>query len=227
MNRIFLGAILSLVFCAPALATTSVDLDRDWLFRTDPGQIGATAGWQKTVPTETESVNLPHTWNIGRHDNYVGKAWYFRTFEMPVQAANLHVKLHFGATFYSARVWLNGTEVGGHEGGYTAYSLDITPYLHTTNYLAVEVDNCIDQATIPGFALRGRDPQQMWYDWWDYGGIVRDAWLTLAGPVELDRQRIRSHVHDKAAVVEDAGVAAPVGVVTVAAPVSPWPGGRT
>jgi beta-glucuronidase len=203
MNRIFLGAILSLVFCAPALATTSVDLDRDWLFRTDPGQIGATAGWQKTVPTETESVNLPHTWNIGRHDNYVGKAWYFRTFEMPVQAANLHVKLHFGATFYSARVWLNGTEVGGHEGGYTAYSLDITPYLHTTNYLAVEVDNCIDQATIPGFALRGRDPQQMWYDWWDYGGIVRDAWLTLAGPVELDRQRIRSHVHDKAAVVED------------------------
>ena len=83
MNRIFLGAILSLVFCAPALAATSVDLDRDWLFRTDPSQIGATAGWQKRLPTETESVNLPHTWNLGRHDNYLGKAWYFRTFEMP------------------------------------------------------------------------------------------------------------------------------------------------
>jgi beta-glucuronidase len=203
MNRIFLGAILSLVFCAPALAATSVDLDRDWLFRTDPSQIGATAGWQKRLPSETESVNLPHTWNLGRHDNYLGKAWYFRTFEMPVQAANLHVNLHFGATFYSARVWLNGTEVGKHEGGYTAYSLDITPYLHTTNYLAVEIDNRIGQSTIPGFAARGRDPKQMWYDWWDYGGIVRDVWLTLAGPVEVDRQRIRSHVHDKAAVVED------------------------
>jgi beta-glucuronidase len=203
MNRIFLGAILSLVFCAPALAATSVDLDRDWLFRTDPNQIGATAGWQKEPPTETESVNLPHTWNIGRHDNYLGKAWYFRTFERPTQDVNLHVKLHFGATFYSARVWLNGTEMGGHEGGYTAYSLDITPYLHTTNYLAVEVDNRIGEATIPGFAMRGRDPKQMWYDWWDYGGIVRDVWLTLTGPVEVDRQRIRSHVHDEAAIVED------------------------
>jgi beta-galactosidase/beta-glucuronidase len=203
MNRIFLGAILSLVLCAPALAATPVDLDRDWLFRTDPSQIGATAGWQKNLPTETESVNLPHTWNIGRHDNYLGKAWYFRTFEMPVQAANLHVKLHFGAAFYSARVWLNGTEVGGHEGGYTAYSLDITPYLHTTNYLAVEVDNRIGQATIPGFAMRGRDPKQIWYDWWDYGGIVRDVWLTLAGSVEVDRQRIRCQIHENVAIVED------------------------
>src|SRR5580700_3395623 len=126
MNRILRGAILSLVFCAPVLASTSVNLNGDWLFRTDPGQIGANAGWQRKLPNETESVNLPHTWNLGRHDNYLGKAWYFRSFELPTAMAILHVKLHFGATFYAARVWLNGIEVGGHEGGYTAYSLDIT-----------------------------------------------------------------------------------------------------
>jgi beta-glucuronidase len=57
-------------------------------------------------------VNLPHTWNIGRHDNYLGKAWYFRSFETPLQPTNLHVKLHFGATFYASRIWFNGTEVG-------------------------------------------------------------------------------------------------------------------
>lgn len=203
MNRFFLGAVLSLVVCAPALAATSVDLDRDWLFRADPTQIGATAGWQTRLPAETESVNLPHTWNIGRHDNYVGKAWYFRTFDLPMQAANLHVKLNFGATFYSARVWLNGTPVGGHEGGYTAYSFDITPYLHATNYLAVEVDNRIGQDTIPGFAMRGADAKQMWYDWWDYGGIVRDVSLTLAGPLQIDRQRIRCRIHEQTATVED------------------------
>jgi beta-glucuronidase len=201
MNSIFPGAILWLVLCAPALAATSVDLDRDWLFRTDPTQIGDAAGWQEKLPADTASVTLPHTWNIGRHDSYVGKAWYFRTFEMPVQATNLHVKLHFGATFYSARVWLNGTEVGGHEGGYTAYALDITPYVHTINYLAVEVDNRVSEATIPGFAMRGSDAKPMWYDWWDYGGIVRDVWLTLSEQVEIDRQRIRSRVHAKSANV--------------------------
>jgi beta-glucuronidase len=203
MNRIFRAAVLSLILCAPAFAATAIDLNRDWLFRTDPNQIGATAGWQTKLPSDTESVNLPHTWNMGRHDNYLGKAWYFRTFELPIRTANLHAKLHFGATFYAARVWLNGMEVGGHEGGYTAYSLDITPYLRATNYLAVEIDNRITQSTIPGFAMRGSDAEPKWYDWWDYGGIVRDVSLILSGLVEVDRQRIRCRVQEKAATVED------------------------
>jgi beta-glucuronidase len=208
MNRLSPGAALArflcaLLFCAGAHATTSIDLDRDWLFRTDPGQIGAATGWQKSLPADTESVNLPHTWNIGRHDNYLGKAWYFRSFEMPLRDPELHASLHFGATFYSARIWLNGIEVGRHEGGYTAYSFEITPYLHATNYLAVEIDNRIGEATIPGFALRGHDSKQTWYDWWDYGGIVRDVSLTLAGSVEIERQRIRSKVSAQSATVED------------------------
>jgi beta-glucuronidase len=203
MKNISLSAALLLVVCAPAFAATSVDLDRDWFFRTDPNQIGAAGEWQKKLPADTESVNLPHTWNIGQHDSYVGKAWYFRTFEMPVQTTNLHVKLHFGATFYSAKIWLNGTKVGEHEGGYTAYALDITPYLRVTNYLAVEIDNRISEATIPGFAMRGSGAKEMWYDWWDYGGIVRDVWLTLSGPIEIDRQRIRSQVHEKSATIKD------------------------
>jgi beta-galactosidase/beta-glucuronidase len=203
MKGISLGAALLLVVCAPAFAATSVDLDRDWFFRTDPNQIGDAGEWQKKLPADTESVSLPHTWNIGKHDSYVGKAWYFRSFEMPVQTTNLHVKLHFGATFYSAKVWLNGTDVGEHEGGYTAYALDITPYLRATNYLAVEIDNRISEATIPGFAMRGSGTKEMWYDWWDYGGIVRDVWLTLSGPIEINRQRIRSQVHEKSATIED------------------------
>ena len=203
MNRIFRTGVLSLVLCAPAFAATAIDLNRDWFFRIDPGQIGIDAGWQKTIPADTESVNLPHTWNIRPHDNYLGKAWYFRTFEIPISAANLHAKLHFGATFYAAQVWLNGIDVGGHEGGYTAYSLDITPYLQPTNYLAVEVDNRITQNTIPGFAMRGSADKPMWYDWWDYGGIVRDVSLILSGPVEVDRQRIRCRVREATAFVED------------------------
>ena len=203
MNSVFRGAILSLIFCAPVLAATSVDLNADWLFRIDPTEIGATAGWQRKLPADTESVNLPHTWNMGKYDDYLGKAWYFRTFELPMQSSNLDVKLHFGATFYAARVWVNGTEVGEHEGGYTAYSLDITRYLRGTNYLAVEVDNRMTEWTIPGFAMRGSPAKPMWYDWWDYGGIVRDVSLTLSGSVQINRQRIRCQVHPTGATVED------------------------
>lgn len=185
----------------PLSAATRVDLDRDWLFRTDPNEIGQVSHWQSHAPPDAVSINLPHTWNVGRQDGYLGKAWYCRMFAMPLESPDLHVKLHFGATFYSARVWLNGVELGKHEGGYTAYSFDITRHLQANNYLAVEIDNRIDANTIPGLAQRG-DPKA-WYDWWDYGGIVRDVWLTMSGAVEVDRQRIRSQMKDGEAVIED------------------------
>jgi len=185
----------------PLFATTRIDLNRDWIFRTDPNSIGQRANWQSHAPPDTTSVNVPHTWNLGRQDGYLGKAWYCKTFTMPLQSPGLHVKLHFGATFYSAHVWLNGVELGAHEGGYTAYSFDITSQLRASNYLAVEIDNRVSATTIPGLAQRG-DPTA-WYDWWDYGGIVRDVWLTVSGPVEVDRQRIRQRVDQGQAAIED------------------------
>jgi hypothetical protein len=201
LRWIALGAAVLLSASTQSFAATRIDLDRDWLFRTDPNHVGEISNWQNHTPGDPVSVDLPHTWNIGRQDGYLGKAWYFRTFAMPVQSPDLHVTLHFGATFYTARIWLNGVEIGAHEGGYTAYSFDITRQLQSSNYLAVEIDNRIDEATIPGLAQRG-DPKA-WYDWWDYGGIVRDVWLTLCGPVEVTRQQIRSHLEAGEAVIED------------------------
>ena len=46
--------------------------------------------------------------------------------------------------------------------------------------LAVRIDNRPGAATIPGFGARGAP--EAWYDWWTYGGIVRDVWLTESGP---------------------------------------------
>jgi beta-glucuronidase len=201
MKTIVLGAIMLLAFSAHIVAATRLDLNSDWQFRTDPDQQGETTGWQKQLPSGTASINIPHTWNLGRHDGYLGKAWYFRTFEMPANSSDLHAELHFGATFYSSRVWLNGVELGKHEGGYTAYSFDITPHLRQINYLAVELDNRIGAATIPGFANRGKEDS--WFDWWDYGGIVRDVWLTLGNPVQIRRQQIRSHIEQDGAMVQD------------------------
>jgi hypothetical protein len=203
MNQNLRLAIVLLVVSAPALASSRIDLNRDWQFCIDTHENGEVSGWQKHLPVGTESVNVPHSWNLGKHDNYLGKAWYFRTFEMPMRSKALHVELHFGATFYSSRIWLNGVEVGRHEGGYTAYSFDITPHLLSANYLAVEIDNRSTEQTIPGFAMRQQVPHDAWYDWWHYGGIVRDVWLTVSGPIEIHRQRIRSQTNPESATVED------------------------
>ena len=52
------------------------------------------------------------------------------------------VLLHFGAVDYDARVWINGTEVGRHKGGYTSFTFDITAYVQAgANDIAVYAED--------------------------------------------------------------------------------------
>ncbi len=194
------GLLLVALLLGPtAGAATRVDLDGAWQFRVDPDGIGEAAGWAKQGLPDSESVSIPHTWNVGRWHDYRGVAWYSRTFERPPVGRDGHVELHFGATFYRARIWLNGTEIGRHEGGFTAYSLDISRALKRSNLLIVELDNRPALDTIPGFGAR--DTPTSWYDWWDYGGIVRDVWMTASGPVWVQREWIRAEPKGTGAVV--------------------------
>ncbi|HYJ42129.1 MAG TPA: glycoside hydrolase family 2 TIM barrel-domain containing protein [Steroidobacteraceae bacterium] len=200
----WLWALLALQLCAAAGAATRIDLTRDWAFRTEKGvEAGATlASWPKAIPAGTRSVTVPHTWNReGADYDYLGTGWYFRRFDLPKLPADAIAQLHFGATFYKARVWLNGVEIGSHEGGYSAYSFDVTSQLRDDNLLVVAIDNRPGMFTIPGFGARGAP--DAWYDWWAYGGIVRDVWLSVHGPVRIDKQFIRSKLDGVNAAVTD------------------------
>ena len=202
MKRLLLSASL-LLFPAILPAATQIDLNQNWSFRVDPAARGESLGWQKQFPPEAEPVRLPHTWNIGKYDDYEGVAWYFRTFEVPPELSRKHVELHFDGTFYSARIWLNGVEIGRHEGGYTAYYFDISAHLLPANYLAVEIDNRPSPSTIPGLAMRLLSSSNVWYDWWHYGGIVRDVFLTIHEPVLIRRQHIRTEINGSGATLQD------------------------
>jgi Beta-galactosidase/beta-glucuronidase len=178
-----------------ATGTEKTDLNGQWLFRSDPKSEGEAQSWFKTIPAGTEAVRVPHTWNIGKYDDYEGIAWYFRTFDLPALASQRRVELHFAATFYFSRVWVNGTEAGKHEGGHTEYFFDITKLLKPgQNTIAVELDNRPTETSIPGLALKLKPGGNIWYDWWHYGGIVRDVWLAENDGVLIRRQQIRSDV---------------------------------
>jgi len=195
--RLMRFALLLALLARPVLAraTEKIDLNGPWLFRTDTKSEGESQSWYKTIPTGTESVRVPHTWNIGKYDDYEGIAWYFRTFTLPSLAPQKHVELHFAATFYISRVWVNSTEAGKHEGGHTEYFFDITKLLKPgQNTITVELDNRPTETSIPGLALKLKPGGNIWYDWWHYGGIVRGVWLAENEGVLIRRQRIRSDV---------------------------------
>ncbi len=197
--------VLILLAAGAAQASTRVSLDGYWRFKSDPAGQGEAAGWAQKIPGQTETVRVPGTWSLLRkYYNYIGPAWYFKTFNAPPARTGERVEIHFGATFYKSRVWLNGHELGGHEGGYTEYYFNLTPYLKAVNFLAVEIDNRGGMATIPGWAMKYSTPQnKQWYDWWPQGGIIRDVWLKLSAPQLLRWQLIRSAVSGANATVTD------------------------
>ncbi len=60
---------------------------------------------------------------------FFSSVWYKRTFERPALTPKKRLILHFGAVDYAATVWVNGTEVCSHQGGYTPFKADITDVL--------------------------------------------------------------------------------------------------
>jgi hypothetical protein len=102
-----------------------------------------------------ESVDLPHSWNVTRGADADGIGWYSREVVLPQALAGQHLELHFGAVFYKARIWVNGVEAGAHEGGHTAFDLDVSRLMKPgANRIVVMADNRPGFATIPGYAMR-------------------------------------------------------------------------
>lgn len=57
-----------------AYGEEKVDLNGVWQFRIDPSESGQQMGWMREMPAETETVRVPHTWNMGKYDDYEGTA---------------------------------------------------------------------------------------------------------------------------------------------------------
>ncbi|MFA6696081.1 MAG: sugar-binding domain-containing protein, partial [Sphaerochaeta sp.] len=67
------------------------------------------------------------------------RLWYHRTLTYTALSPDSRLLLHFEAVDHSCVVFLNGIEVGSHQGGYLPFSFDITDLLKEENDLLVKV----------------------------------------------------------------------------------------
>ena len=104
-------------------------LDGTWQFATDPTDSLAP---DTLAAAELRDIQVPGPWQAQFDDlrDYSGVAWYRRTFALRASAWGGALPpdpvylVHFGAVDYHATVWLNGTLLGAHEGGYLPFELD-------------------------------------------------------------------------------------------------------
>lgn len=116
-------------------------------------------------------VAVPGVWNkyAERLNIYEGVCWYAREFAAPSLPKGATALLRFGGVNYACRVFLNGTEIGGHEGGYTEFVVDVSTALREgRNHVAVQVDNRATTTKLPPCL-----------GYFNYGGIHRDVTLEL------------------------------------------------
>ena len=101
--------------------------------------------------------------------------WYERTFTFPEGFRKDRVLLHFGAVDQSCFVWVNDKAVGGHEGGYLPFTLDITDALTDgENRLTVAVRD-VTNGGIHAYGKQKYDRGGIWYT--ATSGIWQTVWL--------------------------------------------------
>lgn len=127
----------------------SRDLNSGWLYleKNEPNiPADPDSAWQK--------VELPHTWNA--RDTLSGKtyrrdiSWYRRHIGLAAADLTQRQFIRFGAAGQKAAVFVNGKPVGEHVGGYSAFTVEMTKFLHDgDNVVDVRVDNMPDKTLPP------------------------------------------------------------------------------
>ena len=113
---------------------------------------------------------------VGKMVGQDNALWYERTFTVPKTWRGKSVLLHFGAVDWKTDVWVNGTHLGQHTGGYTPFTYDVTPYLKKSGNQTLRVK--VWDATDNSFQPRGKQvgsPSGIWYT--PVTGIWQTVWL--------------------------------------------------
>lgn len=180
-------------------SVANLSLNGEWQFalaKTPQDAEALQMFWQQGFKNSRfQATQVPLNWSLtGFEPPHYGKlpataseGFYLKQFQAPSSLQHQRVLLHFGGVWESTEVWLNGTELGRHDSGFTSFSYDVTHQLRSgSNLLAVRV-----RQKVPHYLLDVNDD-------WSLPGIYRD--ITLRATPEnrwLDRVDVQTIFDDQ------------------------------
>ncbi len=123
------------------------NLNGSWQFQFDARDSGEAAGWFRSGLPAPRSIVVPFPWGspLSGVPDSAPIAWYARTIEVPVSwmADGRRVFLVIGAADWRTTAWLDGQQLGTHDGGYVPFEFELTPHLKPgqTQLLVLRVDD--------------------------------------------------------------------------------------
>ncbi|MFF7277931.1 PA14 domain-containing protein [Streptomyces griseorubiginosus] len=184
------------------------NLNGRWQFAAaEPGQappVGRDLTERILVPYPVESQLS----GLERHED---RMWYRRTFTVPADwhiGSGKRLRLNFGAVDWRSEVYVNGTRVAEHTGGYDKFSADITDALKPgrTQELIVGVYDPTDAADgeNPPLGKQRLDPSGIWYT--PSSGIWQTVWMEPVARDHVDSLKLTPDLSTDRLTVEARGV---------------------
>lgn len=181
-----------------------MNLNGRWEFEMDHGKSGRARGLYEKDKLDGEIIVpfCPESKLSGvEYKDFMAAVWYRREFTVPDAWRGKRILLHFGAVDYEAEVWINGTSVGTHRGGYTPFCFDITDQLKEGSNVLVL---CAEDDNRSGLQPRGKQSSEYYSHGCDYTrttGIWQTVWMECVNPEHIaslkfipDPENSRLHV---------------------------------
>lgn len=160
----------------------SLNMNTDWAFYRGDIQGGekteiSDAGWIPAVVPHIMQLEKKH---CGGNSIYDGIGWYRRYFKLLDTYKDKRVAVSFEGVMTGCELFVNGTKVTEHKGGYVGFTADISPYIKwgENNLLAVRVSAEYDSLTPPA------KPQDR-LDFYYYSGIYRDVNMIISDKLHI------------------------------------------
>ena len=150
---------------------------------------------------------------IGNTD-FINAVWYRRDIELTEDDLKGHVLVTFGAVDYESEVYINGSFVGSHLGGFTPFTFDLTDKLHAgKNSLCIYAKDSVRN----GLA-RGKQSSLLKSNACDYTrttGIWQTVYLEILPASYAESVRLTPDIYNCSVAVEIMTVGAASGKIEV------------
>ncbi len=159
-----------------------ISLNGEWEFEFDYDNVGLQQAYQKGEHNFKQTINVPFVYQAPKSGVKAKKecnvVWYKRSFELDIQVLKTYI-LHFQASDYYTKVWVNGAYVGSNRNGFFEFEFEIGHLLKRENEIIVRVEDYTNTHQNLGKQTYKDDPFLCWYT--KSTGIWQDVWIEEVG----------------------------------------------
>lgn len=172
---------------------TKIDLSGMWDFTFDFNNDGDFNNYANGN-FKGESIPVPSSFNDlfteAKYKNYVGNVWYKKEFYLAESFKNKDINLRFDGAAHEALIFLNGSLIRHHLGGFLPFSISIGNLIrwNEKNLIVVKLNNELSIHTLPCGEVKsigGKRVNKPYFDFFHYAGLIRPVRLVITPKISI------------------------------------------